>query len=104
MEDFLLGGMWHTWRATNVAFTCLLGQLTIFKHIYGGRTYGDTSCYFWRCIFYYFMEFWHGQNLIPKLNETGKRLEVSEMGTAGNTTLQKWKRRGKRCVCVYNFF
>jgi hypothetical protein len=25
-------------------------------------TCGDTSCYSWRCIFYYFMEFWHGQN------------------------------------------
>jgi hypothetical protein len=40
----------------------LLGPITIFEHILGGRTCGDTSCYSWRYIFYYFMEFWHGQN------------------------------------------
>jgi hypothetical protein len=40
----------------------LLGLLTIFEHILGGGTCGDTSCYFWGYIFYYFMDFWHGQN------------------------------------------
>jgi hypothetical protein len=40
----------------------LLGHLTIFEHILGGCTCGDASCYLWRYIFYYFMEFWHGQN------------------------------------------
>jgi hypothetical protein len=40
----------------------LLGDFTIFGHILGGLTCIDTSCYSWRCIFIYFMEFWHGQN------------------------------------------
>jgi hypothetical protein len=40
----------------------LLGPITIFEHILGGCTCGDTSCNSWRYIFYYFMEFWHGQN------------------------------------------
>jgi hypothetical protein len=42
----------------------LLGHLTIFEHNLGGHTCGDTSCYLWRYAFYYFMEFWHGQNPI----------------------------------------
>jgi hypothetical protein len=33
-----------------------------FGHILGERTCRDTSCYCWRCIFIYFMEFQHGQN------------------------------------------
>jgi len=39
----------------------LLGHITIFGHILGGWTYGDTR-YFLTCIFYYFIEFWNGQN------------------------------------------
>jgi hypothetical protein len=40
-------------------------------------------------------------SLEPKLHETGKCLEVSEMGTSGNMTLQKWKRRGKCRIYIY---
>jgi hypothetical protein len=36
--------------------------LLYLEHILEERTCGDTSCYFWRYIFYYFMKFWHGQN------------------------------------------
>jgi hypothetical protein len=39
--------------------------------------------------------------LKPKLHETGKRLEVSEIGTTGNVALQKWKRWGKRRIYIY---
>jgi len=35
-----------------------------------------------------------------KLHKTEKCLEVFETSTTGNATLQKWKRQGKRHVCV----
>jgi len=39
----------------------------------------------------------------PKLHETWKRLQVSEMGTPRNVTLPKWVRRGKLHIyfCKY---
>jgi hypothetical protein len=46
-----------------VPFAC--SRLVFFlylKHNLGRCTCGDTFCYFWRHIFYYFIEFWHGQN------------------------------------------
>jgi hypothetical protein len=39
-----------------------------------------------------------------KLHETGKRLEVSEMGTARNAILQKWKRRGKCRIYIKKIY
>jgi hypothetical protein len=65
MEGHLLGGVWHTWRVTHVAFACiLLGLLSIigdsswrghmwkvflsiFGDCLGGRTSGDYYILCW---------------------------------------------------------
>jgi hypothetical protein len=67
--------MWHTWRATHdtlhaytwssyyIWSTFLEGALV--EHILGRRTcraHSWRAHYLWSYIFYYSMEFWHGQN------------------------------------------